>query len=376
MIRIIQTRFMHWKKQGWTLLLWLLLPMVSTIIFISTTELFQEDTKIPVGIVIEEETDLAINLYEAISSSPLIRVLDVTESEARQMVKSHDLDSAFVIEEGYEEEIRKGNRNWLITSYTSDLSFGYTPVKERIISYVQDAAGKSKTAHTVNRLGEKTNLQWTWDEIVNKTEEIEVQENLLHTNFSFQKEIELKENSPIAIWDTWGLWALISLLCTFFLFDWVIKERRTSLNPRYAFMFLSMRNYLLIQLLVYIFILYVFDLIAVYVFHLLLNEAINFTLICSLLMYRILITISAFLLAHLFTKTVSYYSFSLTVCLFLTVLSGVIIPIDGITSRYPWIEQLHPLSSFIEQKGVSVWYVPILLALIIWWLKGGRFRNA
>src|SRR5690606_6761539 len=136
------------------------------------------------------------------------------------------------IKEGFEEEIRKGNRNWIIQSYSTNLSFAYVPVKEMIISHVQKASGKAKTAYTVQELSKDSDQNWSWDEIVLTTSEIEQQEDLLHTEFSFHTNKNVTEKNETTLWNTWALYSTLSLISTLFLFDWVIKERNHSLTVR------------------------------------------------------------------------------------------------------------------------------------------------
>src|SRR5690625_1744673 len=130
MIDILKTRLIYIKKQWLSLLFWLLLPIVATVMIIHVTNAIQSDTKVPVGIVLEEETDLAEEFLHSVKQSPLIRVYETTEKDALHRLKQHELDSVFIIHNGYEKQIRKGKRDRLITSYQSDLSFAYSPVKE------------------------------------------------------------------------------------------------------------------------------------------------------------------------------------------------------------------------------------------------------
>jgi len=184
---ILYTRFMLLKKQWISFIFWLLLPIIATVLIILITNAVQEDSKIPIGIVMEEHTSHAESLLESIKASPLIRVAEMTEAEARNGVESHELDSAFIIEEGYENKVLRGNRNRLITSYKSDLSFAYIPVSEMIASLVQEDTGKSKAAHEIINLANQLQVNESVDyhDIIAKTTEIQQQENLLFTSFSF-----------------------------------------------------------------------------------------------------------------------------------------------------------------------------------------------
>src|SRR5690625_1339194 len=154
MISIIKMRLLHWKKQVFTLLLWLLFPIIATICTIFLTNTVQEDSQIPVGIVMEEESQLAYELLEAINQTNFIRAEKMSERAALHSLETHEMDSVIIIREGYQEQIANGSRNRLLVSYKSDLSFAYTPVSEMIISRVQQDTGRSKAAYTVKELSE------------------------------------------------------------------------------------------------------------------------------------------------------------------------------------------------------------------------------
>lgn len=376
MISTLQTRLIHWKKQWLSLLFWLLLPIIATILVIHFTNIIQEDSKVPVGIVMEEETPLANALYESLEMTTLIRVYNLTEKEALHQLEKHELDSVFVVQSGYEDKIRKGSRNRLITSYRSDLSFAYSPVKEMIVSYVQQDTGRAKAAYTINQISDTFNInqQWTWEEIVAKSKEIEADENLLHTTFSFADKVQSQNVNEIVVWETWGLWALFSLLASLFLFDWVIKENRLSLLPRFAFNRISFKSYLLQNVGIYTILMILFDFAALITFNLLLDESISIQLMASILSYRMILNTGAFLLALCFNQIYSYYSISFILTLLLAITSGAVIPIDGIINKIPILELLNPLQAFLQNGIGYIWLVLFSGLIIIWYARKENFN--
>lgn len=371
MIDILRTRFIHWKKQWLTLLFWLLFPAIGTIIVINLTAIIQDDSKVPVGIVLEEQTPLAMELYDHIKQSPLIRVYDLTEKEAIHRLEKHELDSAFIIQDGYENQIQKGSRNGLITSYQSDLSFAFSPVKEMIVSYIQQDTGRSKAAYTVQDLSRtyQSDQQWTWEEVVVKSKEIQTDENLLRTAFTFANASPTTDNNEFIIWNSWGLWALFSLLATLLLFDWLIKENRLTLLPRFAFMRFSFKNYILQTGLFYTILFVLFDLLTVAAFYYVLDEPVDMQLVGAILFYRIMLNAGAFVTALCFRNLYLFYSVSFTLALLFTIVSGAVIPTKGITDRVPWLELLNPLHPFLQKEIGILWMVIFAVMIIIWYFK-------
>ena len=377
MMSIIHTRLMHWKKHWISHLFWFLLPILATVCMIQITNVVQEDSKIPIGMVVKEDSELANSLLETMKSSPLLRVYELSESEARSQIESHELDSAFIIEDGYEAKILRGSRNRLLTSYQSNLSFAYTPIREMLISYVQQDTGKVKAAHTITDLQERLQPEAmvSFDEIIAKTNEIQAQENLLATTFSFYNDEGVGMKNDISILNTWGLWAIFSILSTLLLTDWLIKERRPGLMPRFAFMRFTFKNYAIQNLGFYVIAFLLFDALSIVVFKQLLSESIDFNLIGAIISFRILISTSAFLLALLFKNSYFYYSVSFILVLFLIILSGAILPIDGLTKRFPWLLDANPIQPFLDQTFWNPWLL-VPLALVSIWIAKGEKLNA
>lgn len=375
MIDLITTRLLHWKKQWKSLVFWLLFPIFSTLLIIHFVSALQEDTKVPVGLVLEEETPLALDLYEAIKEVPLIRIYPLSKRKAIDQLNKHQLDSVFVIEKGYDRNIRKGSRNRLITGYQSDLSLAYFPVQEVILSFIQQDAGRSKSAHVVRQLSNYyvDDERWSWEEIIAKSKDIQVEQQLLHSTFSFTN-TEATKGTTFTLFKTWSIWALGALLSSFFLFDWLIKERRPGIMPRFTFMRLSLKSFLVQNLFIYVILLFLFDGLTLITFYLLLQEPVTLSLIGAMISYRLLISLGAFLLALLFRNTYVFYSFSLIITLLLAIGSGALLPIDGITNRYPLLVWLNPLDAFLSMKLVNVWLFICLILLAIWYMSGGKYN--
>ncbi|WP_077321314.1 ABC transporter permease [Virgibacillus proomii] len=366
---IIQTRFLHWKHQFPALLFWLVLPIGVILGFNYAVTAIQADSKVPVGIVIEDKSTTARELVDKMNEAPFIRVKQLDKEQALQQLEKHELDSVFIIKEGYEKQVNSGSRNRLLTSYQSDLSFAYTPVSEMIASFVQKDTGRAKTAYTILQLEEQltTNTHWNIEEIITTSKEIEAEQDLLKASFQFKGQAKTNETN-LKLWDHWGLWALFSTLATFFLFDWLVKETRSSVRTRFAFIRFSYKTYALLNLLVYTVLLFVIDLAAAFIFSYVFGEAINLSRIAAIVSFRLMINGFAFLLAISMKQIVAYYSLSLVITLLLALTSGAIIPIDGL----PFLSVLHPLVPFLNGIFHNIWLYMVVLIICLWY---GRKEN-
>ncbi|GGB27838.1 hypothetical protein GCM10011409_01420 [Lentibacillus populi] len=365
---IIETRFLHWKRHWPSLLFWLLIPLIATIGIAKAANAVTDDSKVPVGIVMEDESDAASELRNEIKSTPFIRVYQLEEDVALYRLKKHQLDSVFVIHDGYEEEIREGSRNRLLTSYRSDLSFAYTPVKEMILSYIQQETGRSKAAYTVQELigHYQSTKQWTWDEIVAKSKEIQSEQDLLKTSFSFGDTENSSQNNDAQLFHIWGLWAIFSLLSTLLLFDWIIHEKHASVNVRFAFMRYSFKHYLVFNFIIYTVLCFIVDLLSVSIFSIIFQEQIS---IWSLTSFRLTLSIAAFLMANLFRRQFLYYTTAFAIALIMAVASGAIIPNTGMIQKWPWVDMLNPLQPFLSGGSANLATCIIMLFSIIWYFR-------
>src|SRR5699024_11274708 len=68
--------------------------------------------------------------------------------------------------------------------------------------------------------------EWSYDELINRSKEIVQEQKLLEVDFSFADAGAGKDDADDTLLQPWNLWVIITLLTTFMLFDWVIKEKK------------------------------------------------------------------------------------------------------------------------------------------------------
>lgn len=369
---ILQTRFIHLKKHWGSLLFWLLFPIIATLVIMGLTNSLQQDSKVPVGIVVEETTPMALGLVDSIKQTPIIRVEQLSEDEALTQLEQHQLDSVFIIREGYDEQIKKGSRNRLIKSYRSDLSFAYSPIAEMVMSYVQQDTGRTKAVYTIQELSEQyanTGKNWTWEEIVDKSKAVEAEENLLQTSFTFLNAQTEEDENRFVLFNPWGLWAVFSILSTFMVMDWIIRERRKSLSPRFFFMRIALKSYLLRNAMLYLLLFIIVDIITIAIIYKSIGEAVTLTLIFAVLSFRFTVLMGAFLLAIWINKLPVYYGFSFVLTLLIAIISGAILPTEGLISRYPLLQLGNPLAPFLSKEIGYGWNILFVILISIWFVR-------
>ncbi|API90796.1 MULTISPECIES: ABC transporter permease [unclassified Virgibacillus] len=367
---IIHTRFLHWKQAPFHFIFWLLFPIIVVVFLQYLLVNFQADTKVPVGIVVADQTNTAFELVEKIEETPFIRVYQLDEEQALNQLEKHKLDSVFVIKKGYEEQINRGSRNRLITSYQSDLSFAYTSVSEMVASMVQQDTGRIKTAYTILQMEEQltNNQNWTTKEIITTSKEIETEQDLLSAHFQYQGQAD-GAKSQSQLWNPWGLWVLFSCLATFFLFGWLVKENHSSVRARFAFIRFPFKTYALLNLTLYTLILLLMDAVTLVIFNHFLATTIDASRIAAIISFRFVINGLAFLFALKMKQIVTYYGLSLIFTLMLALTSGAIIPIDGLTNRLPLLNDVHPIIPFLNGTFHNFWFYMVGVFIFIWYVR-------
>ncbi len=371
---ILQTRWMRWQLEWKSLLIWVLLPIVLTALLLTIINVWTDESKVPIGLVIEEESVMATQLVENITSTKLLDIHFLQRRVALQKLETHELDSVFIIRKGYQESIHENQRNQLIEAYSSNRSFAYSVVTEIISSLVQEDASRSKAAFEVKHLYKTYGLenQWKWEEIVEESQVRQQNEALLTTDFSYQKNDGRIQEDTSPLLKTWGIWSLFSVLSTFFLFDWVLKENTAAISPRWRFTTFSFTQYAGLQLVLYTLLLFLMDLVAATLFNFFFNEHITSTFIFSLFLFRVVLNLFVFLLAIHFNQLLLYYISSIALTLLLSLLGGAIIPLDGIMKTHPWLTLGNPVYHLLHESMPLLWLSLGIAGLGLWLWKGDQ----
>lgn len=371
MKQIFQTRFMHWKKRWKGLLFWLGLPIISTFLFMQLTAIIQADSKIPIGIVLEEDTALSNDLYRSIDQISFVRLYKLSEHAAIHKLQKHELDSVFIIHPDFEKQIYANQRTQLISGYKSNLSFAYTPVKEAILSFVQQESGRVKAADVIHKLAIKSTEQsiFKTEDIIRTSKEIQNNEQLFSTSLSFVHNGDIQTNTNKLPIDLWGIWALTSCLATFLLFDWVIKENNPSIRQRLIFTKQAFPQYILKNTLLYYGLFCLIDLMTLIIFMIGFDEQFTLTKMFSVLSYRLMLLIGACLLALMSRNRGYYYNLSFVIVLFIAITCGLVLPIDQMDGLYQLLYKFNPLHAFLNGQVTYGWNIILIVFIFLWYMR-------
>lgn len=370
----LPAQFFRLRKEWKSIIGWLLLPVILTVLVMKSVGIWKEETKVPIALVVEEETQLANQLVSELENTELLHIHFMTLPDALHKLEQHELDSVFVIRAGYEENVLTNRRNQVIEAYSSNQSFAYQAIVETVTSLAQQDMARSKAAFVIKELFNEYGVagDWDYDEITEKSRERQENSALLQTTFSFYNMEQEEEEASVPLLQVFGVWSLFAMITTFFLFDWMLKDNRPQVRARWLYTSISFRRYGIGMLVLYTVILFVVDILTATIFSALFDVTLSSKFFLSLLSFRLTINLLAFLLASVYRQLFMYYVSGFAVALFFITLGGAIIPLDGILRRWPWIEMLSPVQSLLAMSVPVEWLGVLSLGLALWIWRGGK----
>ncbi|MEG0258350.1 MAG: ABC transporter permease, partial [Lysinibacillus sp.] len=331
---------------------------------------------IPIAIVVEEETELVEELMEKIQQTPNLHVQILSSRTAFYKLEKYELDSVFVIRKGYEETLKSNDRNQVMKAYSTDRSIAYFATVETVSSYVQDQASRYKAVANVQDVFQQYNIDETVDEanVIAKTKEHLETGDLIASSFRYMSDVDEEESESLTLVNVWGMWALFSMLATFFLFDWVMKENPRSISVRWLFTNVTFERYSSWNLGFYTVLIGIVDVLTMMVFYTVLDVAISWDIVYVVLIFRVTINIVCFLVAQQFTKPFFYYVAGILSSLLLTVLGGALVPIDGLAQRWSGVQSLSPVHALLIEEPNWIWLTGSIILLGAWLWRRRRLH--
>lgn len=369
MIRLLQSRWMHIRKQYKSFLFWLLLPLFASAVYVAVDTNIEDQLRVPVGIVMEEETPLLQELTDELEELPLIEISYLSYGEAMYSLENHQLDSVFEFPAQYDEAILHNNRRGIVSHYTSNMSLAAIPVKESVVSFIQEQLNRSKAAIAVEDLFDTYQMTPpTTEDVAETSKEIQESERLIETTFSTagKRGHSTETNSIISVLDVWILFVLFS---TMMIFEWVVQERNHPAFGRISFTAYHPKKYILSQVFIYIGTFIVIDFVTFLVLVYGMDQTIPLSMLIACLLFRTTIGLSIFLGTLLFKQRFSYVLGALIVCIVLIGTSGMILPIEGITRHFPLFATLHPLQPIMHGEIGLTWLLISIGLCVIWLFK-------
>lgn len=370
MMHLLPPQFIRMKAEWKSTVFWLILPIVLTIMVMKLIDVWQDETTVPIGVVVEEESQLVDELIEQLEETPLLRIEYVTKADGLRLLAQHELDSVYIIRSGYEDKVYANDRNRLIEAYASNRSFAYTVVKEIVTSYAQEDIARSKAAFELKFVYEQYDQAdlWHYENIVERSKERQSTADLLTTSFSYgSSETTPKEQAPL--FNVYGIWVLFTCISTFFLFDWVIKDQRNVMKKRWVFTNKGFHSYATILFILYTGMLFIIDFISIYMISHLFQVQLS---VMAFIVFRVTINFFVLFIAQRTKQLWTYYVKGAVWTIMLGLAGGALVPIDRIVQQWPIIVQVNPVYALLTGDIPFIWTVVTLLLFIGWRWKGRR----
>ncbi|ENH96221.1 hypothetical protein J416_11977 [Gracilibacillus halophilus YIM-C55.5] len=362
---VIITRWLFIKRSMLSFFFWLLLPLVGALLLFAFVDVVEDDSYVPIGVIVEEETELANDLYQEMETSDFVAIRETEHDEAIRQLQQHELDSVFVIHQGYQEGIQTQQRTNLITSYQTNRSYAYTAVKEMIVSHIQEQGGRYQAVQVINQLSERYRGEslWSAEDVIQTSKQIQAEEQLIHASFQYASQAEKKDDEG-SRWEIWHIWALLAILSSLLTMDWLIKEKQSFVTQRFYFTKLSWHDYLLLNGFLYFVIWLVIDLVTYVIFSVGFDETMG---VVTLLSYRCMLTLLSFCVALVWKRLYVFYAVSfLMACM-----CGLLLPVRDMHV----INWLHPMAAFLDNQ-ITIGWLLCSAGVILFWYGRRRRENA
>lgn len=368
MKHILYARWLLMKRDLPKMALWLILPLLLTVVIIHLLNQTSDDFRVPVALVVEGDAgDAAEQVIEGLKDSDFIHVEQFDGTHKKSVIREleqYQYDSVFIFKDDFEEQVNNGERRNLMEAHFTDQSFYYDPAKELIASLIQEKIGQYMTVERIFELqgSLQNDTAISAEEISSEREHIKEETNLIDQTFYFLGDPRSTEDDNIL--DPWIFWSYISFMVTLFIFDFITRESVSGTRERFSFMKYSYKIFLSAAFLMLTLMMFVIDLLAYFIFGELFEAE---TGLLSLAAYRIVINGIGFLSAYYVKSQLSLYQWAIAITILLLALHSIM-PMIIATTGMPVLMQLHPVMVFTD-NGSNVFWLIILIILMLFWIR-------
>lgn len=153
---------MLWRDRGYLLAMLCVAPLVA--LLMGGIQSFNTAGEIPVVMVDQDHTDLSRLVVSRFAEQPGIRVAQVTEAQARDLVANYQVEVAFIIKKGFKEGLLREEIDGGITLLKSPVALSYGVIQEMLASQVQRLWADAAAANWVADEYGQDLWQEAWDE--------------------------------------------------------------------------------------------------------------------------------------------------------------------------------------------------------------------
>ena len=237
----------------------LLLALIPLTIYLAASILPSGDTssRIPIGVVDQDQSDYSRLVMERLSRHPLVQVEELTEREAVQLVKQGQLEGAFIMRAGFMERLMEGERKQVVELVHSPASLSIGIIRERVASELLRLASNVQAASYVRQqylsrqLINPEDHERIWEEAWAHSDSYWEPEPLMSIRYREFPLVPTRQDSPTGQLERerlllcLGWLTTLVMLVAMFLQQWLVEEREQHLLPRIQSFSIHARHYLL-----------------------------------------------------------------------------------------------------------------------------------
>ena len=127
MKHILYARWLLMKRDLPKMALWLILPLLLTVVIIHLLNQTSDDFRVPVALVVEGDAgDAAEQVIEGLKDSDFIHVEQFDGTHKKSVIREleqYQYDSVFIFKDDFEERVNNGERRNLMEAHFTDQSF-------------------------------------------------------------------------------------------------------------------------------------------------------------------------------------------------------------------------------------------------------------
>ena len=363
-------------------LLILFIPLAAAILIGGFLEKQQKELAIPIGVVDLDESDFSKEIIKGMKKQEMIMVYETSSEEGNELLEQNEVDSVFVIKNGFQEQLLKEDREETIELWISPNSVLSGVLQEVVASEVTKITSAIKASNKVQQLYKRNhiNSEFDWQDAYEYTLKQWEPEPLMTIKYTeddrhpLGHEVDRTEDAIFVPY--LGIWSFFTMSSCFIASAWIAKERpilfsriRTTYKGLNSYLRQTAGAFLLFycgQALLSFFILSKFEWIE--------RES---NLLIGMVAFVIISLSISIWVATFFFFFLAYYITGLLVTFILTIMGGGFFPVSEFSPSLEVLSNWLPYELLEEQEAGGGWKMLVITlgsSLLFWGWSVWRLR--
>ena len=364
-------------------LLILLIPLAATILLGSFLEKQQKELVIPVGVVDLDESDFSKEIISGMNKQEMLMIYETSPEEGSELLERNEVDSVFVIKDGFQEQLLKEEREEMIELWVSPNSVLSGVIQEVVASEVTKITSAIKASNKVQQLYKRNqiNNEFEWQDAYDYTLKQWEPEPLMTIKYTeggrhpWGQEVERAEGDSIFV-PYLGIWSFFTMSSCFIASAWIGKER-PILFSRIRTTYKGLNSYLRQTAGAFLLFYSGQAVLSFFIFSQLEWIEKESTLFIGMIAFVIISLSISIWLATFFQQLGAYYIAGLLVAFILTILGGGFFPVSDLSSSLEVLSNWLPYQLLEEKVAGEGWKLTVVTigsSLLLWGWSVWRLR--